>query len=97
MAGGPYADHFQLPCLNVSDDRHMEYARTKLIVPTVCIDRFSWGGSQNECGRTFRDYKCCAQAATFTFVHFSGTNPGLPRDVIALGTQGKVQWSEGNI
>jgi hypothetical protein len=46
MAGGPYADHFQLPCLNVSDDRHMEYARTKLIVPTVCIDRFSWRGSQ---------------------------------------------------
>jgi hypothetical protein len=97
MAGGPYADHFQLPCLNVSDDRHMEYARTKLIVPTVCIDRFSWRGSQTNADRFPGITKCCAQAATFTFVHFSGTNPGLPRDVIALGTQGKVQWSEEDI
>jgi hypothetical protein len=97
MAGGPYADHFQLPCLNVSDDRHMEYARTKLIVPTIGMDRFSWRRSQNERGWPSRDYKCCAQAATFTFVHFSGTNPKLPRDVIALGTQGKVQWSEEDI
>ena len=53
MASGPYADHFLLPCLNVSDDRHMEYARTKLIVPTIGMDRFSRRGSQKECGRAF--------------------------------------------